>query len=58
MDKSKANDTLIVISCNMDRDEQGNSVEESRYQGMNESLIYLTPSRLDIIFFICLSSRF
>ncbi|XP_042753358.1 secreted RxLR effector protein 161-like [Lactuca sativa] len=39
-------------------DPSGASVDETKYRGMIGSLLYLTASRLDIMFSTCLCSRF
>ncbi|XVE92674.1 hypothetical protein REPUB_Repub01dG0120000 [Reevesia pubescens] len=42
----------------LNNDEKGNDVNQKLYRGMISSLLYLTASRLDILFFVCLCSRF
>ena len=42
----------------IDKDEKGKCVDIKTYQGMIGSLLYLTTSRPDIIFSICLCARF
>ncbi|GJR85029.1 hypothetical protein Tco_0209040 [Tanacetum coccineum] len=37
---------------------EGESVDNTKYRGMIGSLLYLTASRPDIMFSVCLSSRF
>nr|GEU81753.1 reverse transcriptase domain-containing protein [Tanacetum cinerariifolium] len=39
-------------------DEDEESVENTKYRGMIESLLYLTASRSDIMFSVCLCARF
>ncbi|GKC23619.1 hypothetical protein Tco_1025769 [Tanacetum coccineum] len=40
------------------RDEEGESVDNTKYRGMIGSLLYLTASRPDIMFSVCLCARF
>ncbi|GKB06520.1 hypothetical protein Tco_0834753 [Tanacetum coccineum] len=40
------------------RDEDGESVDNTKYRGMIGSLLYLTASRPDIMFSVCLCARF
>ncbi|GJR02082.1 retrovirus-related pol polyprotein from transposon TNT 1-94 [Tanacetum coccineum] len=40
------------------KDEEGESVDNSKYRGMIGSLLYLTASRPDIMFSVCLCARF
>ena len=42
----------------LDKDEKGEEVDIKMYRDMIGSLLYLTTSRLDIIFSICLCARF
>ncbi|RCU36721.1 hypothetical protein DVA76_18065, partial [Acinetobacter baumannii] len=42
----------------LDKDESGKSVETKLYRGMIGSLLYLTVSRPDILFSVCLCARF
>ncbi|XP_078430676.1 secreted RxLR effector protein 161-like [Wolffia australiana] len=42
----------------LDLDEAGKSVDQSMYRGMIGSLLYLTASRPDILFSVCLCARF
>lgn len=58
MEKSKVIDTSIATSCNLNKDEVRKSFEERRYQGMNDSLLYLTASELDIMFVVCICAHF
>ena len=45
-------------SCKLDKDEEGKSVDLKFYRGIIGSLLYLTASRPDIMFSICLYTRF
>ncbi|GJZ61696.1 hypothetical protein Tco_0617833 [Tanacetum coccineum] len=40
------------------RDKEGESVDNTKYRGMIGSLLYLTASRPDIMFSVCLCARF
>ncbi|GKE05536.1 hypothetical protein Tco_1397554 [Tanacetum coccineum] len=40
------------------KDDKADSMDSSKYQGMIGSLLYLTASRPDIIFSVCLCARF
>ena len=42
----------------LDMDENGKKVDERLYRGMIGSLLYLTASRPDIMFSVCLCARF
>ena len=42
----------------LDKDEAGKIVDEKVYRGMISSLLYLTSSRPDIMFSVCLCARF
>jgi len=42
----------------LDKDEKGIAVDEKKYRGMIGSLLYLTASRPDIMFSVCLCARF
>ena len=58
MANSKVIDTLMPTAVNMDRDENGKAVDIKRYRGMIGSLICLTASRPDIMFSVCMCSRY
>ena len=42
----------------LDKDEKGKDVYQKLYRGMIESLFYLTASRPDVMFCVCLCARF
>jgi len=42
----------------MDADEAGKQVDSTKYRGLIGSLLYLSVSRLDIQFGVCLCARF
>ena len=45
-------------SCYMDADVAGKSVDQTKYRGLIGSLLYLTTSRPDIMFAVCLCARY
>ncbi|XP_019233311.1 PREDICTED: uncharacterized protein LOC109213924 [Nicotiana attenuata] len=50
MEASKVIDTPIAIATRLDMDESGFPVNQTMYRGIIGSLLYLTASRLDIVF--------
>ena len=48
----------MATNGNLDRDEKGKDIEVKRYRGMVGLLLYLTPSRPDIMFSICMCARY
>ena len=58
MDGAKASKTPMSTTIKLDKDENGKSVDEKRYRGMIGSLLYLTTSRPDIMFDVCICARF
>ena len=50
--------TPMATATKLDQDDPGKSVDITSYRGMIGSLLYLTPSRPDIMFSICLCARF
>ncbi|XP_070023336.1 uncharacterized mitochondrial protein AtMg00810-like [Nicotiana sylvestris] len=51
MNNAKSIGTPMSLSTNLDKDEQGIPVDETKYRGMTGSLLYLTAS--DIMFSVC-----
>ncbi|GJW28038.1 hypothetical protein Tco_0044913 [Tanacetum coccineum] len=47
-------DTSMVEKSKLDADPQGKEVDPIRYRGMIGSLMYLTSSRLDLVFSVCM----
>ncbi|XP_073294570.1 secreted RxLR effector protein 161-like [Primulina huaijiensis] len=45
-------------STKLDKDESGIPIEVTQYRGLISSLLYLTASRPDILFDVCICSRF
>ncbi|KAL4312619.1 hypothetical protein GQ457_01G020080 [Hibiscus cannabinus] len=50
--------TPMSSSIKLDKDEEGKCVDSKLYRSMIASLLYLTASRLDIMFSVCLCARF
>ena len=50
--------TPMATSTKLDADEAGKAIDQMTYRGVISSLLYLTISRLDIQFNICLCARF
>jgi len=51
-------DTPMVTDKKLTLDKDGKSVDETTYRGMIGSLLYLTASRPDIMFSVCVCARF
>jgi hypothetical protein len=58
MEDSKAMTTSMSTTTALDADEEGEHVGHKEYQSMIRSLLYLTATRPDIQFSICLCARF
>jgi hypothetical protein len=58
MDNSKPIKTPMATNAHLDLDEGGNLVDLKPYRSMIGSLLYLTASRPDIIFSVCMCARF
>ena len=58
MDSTTSKDTPMSTTTTLDKDEDGKSVDTKLYQGMIRSLLYLTASRPDVMFSVCLCARF
>jgi hypothetical protein len=50
--------TPMSMSTALDPDENGENVNQMEYMSMIDSLLYLTVTRLDIQFMVCLCARF
>ena len=48
----------MSTSCYMNVDFAGTIVDQTKFRGLIGSLLYLTASRLDILFAVCLCARF
>ena len=46
------------IGCKLDQDLKRKAIDPKLYQGMIGSLVYLTTSRLDIIFSVCMYAHY
>jgi hypothetical protein len=58
MEDSKAMVTLMSRTTTLDADEEGEHVDQKEYRSMIGSLLYLTATRPDIRFSVCLCARF
>ena len=58
MDGCKAINTPMGSNTYMDKDEAGKPIDITKYRGMIGSLLYLTASRPDIMFSVCLCARY
>ena len=57
-DSCKPMNTPMSPSTILDKDETGKPVDSKIFRGMIGSLLYLTASRPDIMFSVCLCARF
>ncbi|GJW41564.1 hypothetical protein Tco_0067409 [Tanacetum coccineum] len=58
LEDSKPTKTPMSTEIKLTKDDKADSMDSSKYQGMIGSLLYLTASRPDIIFSVCLCARF
>ncbi|RVW30950.1 Retrovirus-related Pol polyprotein from transposon RE1 [Vitis vinifera] len=58
MEEAKTMKTPMSSSIKLDMDEKGKLINSTMYRGMIGSLLYLTASRPDIMYSICLCARF
>jgi hypothetical protein len=58
IEKCKPIKTPMPTNGHLDLDERGNPVDQTLYRSMIGSLLYLTTSRPDIMFSVCISARF
>jgi hypothetical protein len=58
MEDSKAMTTPMSTNTALDADEEGEHVDQKEYRSMIGSLLYLTTTRPDIQFSVCLCARF
>ena len=58
MDDAKAISTPIGINGSLDSDVSGNMVDQKMYRSMIGSLLYVTASRPDVMFSVCMCARF
>ncbi|GKF43469.1 hypothetical protein Tco_0130021 [Tanacetum coccineum] len=58
LEDSKLMKTPMSTETKLTKDEEGESVDNTKYRGMIGSLLYFTESRPDIVFSVCLCARF
>jgi hypothetical protein len=58
MEDSKSMATLMSMTTALDADEEGEHMDQMEYRRMIGSLLYLTATRPDIQFSVCLYARF
>ncbi|GJS03284.1 retrotransposon protein, putative, ty1-copia subclass [Tanacetum coccineum] len=58
MESSDPVDTPMVEKSKLDEDPQRKAVDPTRYHGMISSLVYLTFSRPDFVFVVCMCTRY
>jgi hypothetical protein len=58
MDDAKAISTPMGTNRNLDSDASGNMVDQKMYRSMIGSLLYVTASRPDVMFSVCMCARF
>ncbi|GJV87069.1 retrovirus-related pol polyprotein from transposon TNT 1-94 [Tanacetum coccineum] len=58
LEDSKPTKTSMSTEIKLTKDDEADSVDSSKYQGMIGSLLYLTTSRSDIMFSVLLCARF
>ncbi|GKF69678.1 hypothetical protein Tco_0202735, partial [Tanacetum coccineum] len=51
-------DTPIVDKSKLDEDPQRKAIDPTRYHGMIGTLMYLTSSRPDLVFVVCMCARY
>ena len=58
MDGVKSSKTPMSTITKLNKDKNGKPINEKQFRGMIGSLLYLTASRLDIMFATCLCAHF
>ena len=58
LENSKPCNIPMASNCNLSKDEKGKKVDSTLYRGMIGSLLYLTASRPDIMFSVCVCARY
>jgi isopentenyldiphosphate isomerase len=58
MTELKPMSTLMSMTAALDPDENDEAVDQREYRSMIDSLMYLTVTRSDIQFVVCLCARF
>ncbi|GJU79974.1 hypothetical protein Tco_1282339 [Tanacetum coccineum] len=57
LDSNDPIDTPLVEKTKQDADLEGKTIDPTHYHGMIGSLMYLTSSRLDLVFAVCMCAR-
>jgi len=58
LEECKEMNTPMHPTCTLSKEDQGSKVDQKLYRGMIGFLLYLTASRPDILFSVCLCARF
>ena len=58
MENVKGSGTPMSTSCKLDQDPNGKVVDPKLYRGMIGPLLYLTTSRPDIMFSVCMCAHY
>ena len=58
MDDTKSISTPMETNRNLDSDASGNMVDQKLYRSMIRSLLYVTASRPDVMFSVCIVQDF
>ncbi|XP_050886237.1 uncharacterized protein LOC127091593 [Lathyrus oleraceus] len=58
MEDEKSIDTQMPTNGNLEKDENGKDVDVKKYRDMIGSLLYLTVSRSDIMFSVCMCTHY
>ncbi|GJV21819.1 hypothetical protein Tco_1370839 [Tanacetum coccineum] len=58
LEDSKPTKKPMSTEIKLTKDDEADSVDNSKYQGMIGSILYLTATRPDIMFSVCLCARF
>jgi len=58
MDESKAISTPMGTNGSLDSDASVNMVDQKMYRSMIGSLLYMTASKMDVMFSVCMCARF
>ena len=58
MNEAKAISTPMETNGNLDSDASGNMMDQKLYRSMIGSLLYVTASRPDVMFSVCMCARF
>ena len=58
MNEIKAISTPMGTNGNLDSDTSGNNVDQKLYRSMIGSILYVTASRPDVMFSVCMCARF